>query len=161
MDLKNLYAILSSCTSQFRKGEEVVVNEGGGVTSTHIYMMPAVDEIDDPNIVKVDVHFVVIGVDKLEAEKHREELLAILRNWPTEAWGVQVAPITGEVSYITAGAVIGDQGAAFQLFALGEVLGFWKVLTPEVMGITGGLADQLAGAGMITISGLKVEDSQV
>ena len=50
---------------------------------------------------------------------------------------------------------IGDQGAAFELFALGKVLGIWDIITPEKLGATGDMARQMAGAGFIMCTGYR------
>jgi hypothetical protein len=55
-------------------------------------------------------------------------------------------------SYIAVGAWIGDQGQALLLFGLGEILRLWKVITPELLGFTGAVADDLAGNGMVMVN---------
>lgn len=165
-----LHEILRATTSQFRKGGVIegtpalaaALKAGVGVKdlpggSAHIYGIPHVSEAAGA-IEKVDCHFLVIGVNKAKALEHKNELLALLADWPTESWGQPTRPLTKDLNYIEVGAVIGDQGAAFCLFALGQVLGLWRVLTPEVvLGATGPDADRLAGMGFITISGLKLD----
>ena len=148
MNLDGLYAILRDTTVQLRKGEEVTEEQVGSVRRVDVYAMPHESEAEG-NLVKVDCHFVVVGVDKAKAEKHRDELIAILKTYPAQD------RLAGGPSYIEVGAEIGDQGAAFQLFALGEALGLWQVITPKTVGIAGAEADQLAGSGMVMISGFK------
>jgi hypothetical protein len=58
-------------------------------------------------------------------------------------------------SYIHAGAVFLSQDNAFQLFALGQVLGLWQIITPETFGITGDDASELAGSGFVMIDGFR------
>lgn len=99
----------------------------------------------------VDVEFMVVGVDKAKAETRRAELRAILDAWP------QPERLAGGPSYIEVGGVIGDQGAAFLLFALGKVLGLWGLITPASMGITGPDAREMAGAGFVMITGYRPE----
>ncbi len=172
MNLERLYQILKETTVQLRKGEAVegdpeLVNaikdlkEGddpknlpGG--SVHIYAMPHESELKK-DLEKVDLHFIVIGVDKAKAETYRVELISILKEWPSESWGSPVPKLEDGPSYIHAGGVVEDQGAALQLFALGQVLGFWKVITPATLGITGPLADQMAGIGHVMIDGFRPE----
>ena len=131
MNTTRLHAILRDCTMQLRKGDVVhgdkplvdAINAGqtenlpGGVVT--IDAMPHTDEVS--GIEKVDCHFLVIGVDKAKAETHRLELISILNNYP------KPARLAGGPSYIEIGAEIGDQGAAFQLFALGQVLGYYFI----------------------------------
>lgn len=129
-----------------RKGE-AVEREG---TATHIYAMPHVSEVkDDPEIETVDLELLTIGVKKSTAEFHKAELLDLLKTYP------QPERLAAGPSYIEVGAEIGDQGAAFQLFALGKTLGFWDVITPATLGITGPQARELAGQGMVMCTGLK------
>lgn len=170
MNTHRLHEILQATTSQFRKGEAIegtpalsaALKAGVGINdlpsgSAHIYAMPHVSGATD-TVEKVDCHFLVIGVDKAKALEHKSELLALLADWPIESWGQPTRQLTKELNYIEVGAVIGDQGAAFCLFALGQVLGLWRVLTPEVvLGVTGEAADRFAGLGFITISGLKLD----
>lgn len=148
MDLDGLHTILRDTTVQLRKGEKVIEERVGSVRRVDVYAMPHESEAED-NLVKVDCHFIVVGVDKAGAEQHRDELIAILKTYPAQD------RLAGGPSYIEVGAEIGDQGAAFQLFALGEVLGLWQVITPKTIGVTGTAADQLAGSGMVMISEFK------
>jgi len=71
---------------------------------------------------------------------------------------VEVNPLDGnEHSYIELGAWVGDQGVALMMMGLGELLGVWKLYTPQKMfpGIPNSLASQLAGSGYITIKAEK------
>lgn len=161
MNLNRLHEILAETTVQLRKGEEItgtpaLVEQikrgateltGGGVVE--IFAMPHQSEAP-ATIEKVDLEFLVVGVDRAKAEPLKDELLALLRTYP------QPERLAGGPSYIEVGAEIGDQGAAFQLFALGKVLGLWDVITPAKLGMTGDAARDLAGRGFIMITGLPV-----
>ena len=162
MDLDRLYEILQATTLQLRKGKEIEgdpkfvdaiknFKEGDDIdklpgSSADIYLMPHESQAKN-DVEKVDLHFLVIGVDKKMAETIKDELIAILKTYP------QPERLAGGPSYIEVGAEIGDQGAAFQLFALGKVLGLWNIITPESLGITGPEADEFAGRGFIMMSG--------
>ena len=170
MNLDRLRQILRETTVQLRKGAEIEgdpelvdavrnFREGDDIGkipggSVHIYAMPHESEAKN-GIEKVDCHFITVGVDKAKAEAHKEELVGILKDWPSEAWGNHIPKLEEGPSYIHVGGAIGDQGAAFQLFALGMVLGFWDIITPAKLGITGDRADQIAGRGLVMISGFK------
>jgi len=143
MDLDRLDQILDEVSILLRKGE--VVERHGGVTE--IYAMPHTSEA--PSLEKVDCHFIDVGVDKDKAEKYRDELISILKTYPNPE------RLEGGPSYIEVGGIIGSQDRALQLFAVGEVLKFWKVVTPEKLGITGAKANMLAGSGLVMISGFK------
>ncbi len=136
MDTKRLYEILS----------ETIVLFGDRETA---------DASKIEGLEKVDCHFMVVGVNKPRALEIKDELLKILAEWPSQAWGSSVPKLQEGPSYIHVGGVVGDQGAAFQLFALGQVLGFWNVLIPEKFGITGVQANELAGSGFVYIDGFN------
>jgi hypothetical protein len=160
---KKLFDILADCCGQFRKGpvyqgsphlveqmerglaegEEL---QGGGVLE--VYDMPPTNAIPEECEV-VDMHFVAVAVNKAKAERHRAELIALLDAYP------EPEQLAGGPSYIHVGGVIGDQGLAFELFALGKVLGLWSVITPATFGMTGMEADRAAGAGYIMCSGYR------
>lgn len=148
MNLDRLYKILNGTTVQLRKGEIVTEEEKLGLRVTTIDMMPRESEAHD-GIEKVDLEFLMIGVDKAKAEQNKAELISILKTYP------QPDRLAGGPSYIEVGAEIGDQGAAFQLFALGKVLGLWDVITPARMGFTGAEARQMAGSGFVMMTGFK------
>ncbi|MEK7452769.1 MAG: hypothetical protein AAB614_00890 [Patescibacteria group bacterium] len=164
MNINRLYQILRETTAQLRKGGEIegdpklvdaVKNfkEGDNIDklpggSVHIYAMPHESQTKD-GIEKVDLHFIVVGVDKAKAEHYKDELIAILKTYP------QPERLAGGPSYIEVGSEIGDQGVAFQLFALGKVLGLWDIITPEKFGLTGSEANEMASMGFVMISGFK------
>jgi len=64
----------------------------------------------------------------------------------------------GEHGYMELGGWIGDQGLAMQYMALGKILGLWQVMHPGMILDVNDLAqkqmaDQMAGAGMVSILG--------
>ncbi len=148
MNTDKLYQILGETTIQLRKGPEIEKDQIGPVEVVHIYMMPDASEMP-AGMEAVDVHFIIIGVDKAKAEARKADLIDILNHWP------QPDRLAAGPSYIEVGGVIGDQGAAFQLFALGKVLGLWGIITPATFGMTGTEADQAAGSGYIMMSGYR------
>lgn len=147
MNQYRLHTIINDCTTQFRHGDVVSQKHVGSVTVTTVDYMPHTSEAPD-TLEKVDVHFMTVGVDRARAEAHRVELIEILDRYPEHR-------LADGPSYIEVGGVIGDQGAALRLFALGQVLGFWTVITPATLGITGVDGDKLAGMGMVMTSGYK------
>lgn len=160
MKKDRLYQILNETTVQIRKGDVVhgshelveAINRRderlpGGVVS--IDMMPSDKEVK-PELERVDMQFLTIGVHRETAQKHKAELIALLNEYP------QPDRLAAGPSYIEVGAEIGDQGAAFQLFALGKVLGLWEVITPATLGFSGKKAEELAGIGYVMISGYKL-----
>jgi len=148
MNLDKLYVIIEDSTVQYRKGQEIEEKKIGGLKVVNVYAMPHKTEMKN-DLIEVDVHFMTIGVDKAKAEQHRKELISILKDYPDPD------RLAGGPSYIELGGVIGDQGSALRLFALGQVLELWTVITPKTLGIVGEEAQKLAGMGMIMISGFK------
>lgn len=160
MNTARLHEILRETTIELRKGEAITGTpelvkqiksgetelKGGGVVE--FFAMPHVSEARH-DLERVDLCFIEIGVDKAAAERHRDELISMLKAWPNPD------RLADGPSYIEVGAEIGDQGAAFQLFALGQVLGLWRVITPELLGLTGEAARQAAGSGYIMITGFR------
>jgi hypothetical protein len=146
MNLDRLYEILRHTTVQLRKGDVVTETKAGPVRVIQIDAMPHESEAL-PSLELVDMELLTIGVDKAEAAKHKAELISILDTYPNPA------RLQGGPSYIEVGAEIGDQGAAFQLFALGKVLDLWGIITPRTLGFSGDDAKHMAGTGFIMISG--------
>lgn len=110
------------------------------------------NQVPPPGVELVDCHM-QIPIDIEQANEHREELLAILSEWPHEAWGAEVPRLEEGPSYIHAGGVVGSQQLAFVLFAVGKVLGLWELVTPSTLGFEGGEADAMARRGLVMISG--------
>lgn len=150
MDLNRLHRILDETTVQLRKGEILTTSNAGPVLITTLDMNPSVADARD-DLELVDLEFLIVGVDKAHAETFRDELVAIMKTYPHQL------RLAGGPSYIEVGGVIGDQGAAFQLFALGKVLGLWNVMTPATLGFTGEEAKRMAGNGFVMMAGYKVD----
>jgi hypothetical protein len=150
MNISRLHEILAETTLQLRRGAEVEERiEPSGLRVKEIYGMPHESEAI-PTLEKVDVAFITIGVDRKAAEERKAELLALLNEYPDPE------ELAGGPSYISVGATIGDQGAAFQLFALGKVLGLWDVITPKSLGIDDPeTARRMAGAGYVMCTGYR------
>ena len=153
MDLNRLHEILRECTIQLRKGEPVTEADHGPVRVTTIDFNPP-ESAARSDLEKVDLCLLMVGVDKTKAEERKAELIDLLRTYPNPT------ELSGSPSYIHVGGTIGDQGAAFQLFALGKVLGLWDIITPETLHMTGQDAIDMAGNGAIWITGFRGEDHQ-
>lgn len=167
MNLDRLFAILDATTRQFRKGEAIEGTPALKQALTDALSQPeinlrdlpggVVDIFDMPHeseapahLTKVDVHFMVVGVDAEKAANAKDELVTLLGTYPDQTRFRQ------GLSYIDVGMEIGDQAAALRLYALGQVLGLWKVITPAVVGIRDPQqANQLAGKGFVMFSGFQ------
>jgi len=143
-----LIEICKEATIQLRKGDIVEKRTSGNIEVTEIYMMPHVSKASN-SLEKIDMEFITIGVNREIAEKNRQAFIEICESYP------RPDRLAAGPSYIEVGAEVGDQGLAFQMFAIGEVLGLWKVITPARLGIIGAESRQLAGSGFIMISGYK------
>jgi hypothetical protein len=63
-------------------------------------------------------------------------------------------PASGEISYLQMGAALDDQGIALQAMGMGDLLGAWRMLTPQrVFGdsIDSSMAQMMAGQGYVTV----------
>lgn len=121
MDRSKLFEILTETTIPLRKGEAVEEHTtSSGLRVTEIFMIPHETEAR-PDLEKVDMELLIIGVDKDKAEHRKAELIAVLNDYP------EPDQLASGPSYIEVGAAIGSQDAAFQLFALGKVLRLWNL----------------------------------
>lgn len=152
MPQQRLFQILDEVTTRYRKGPEEEIRQVGPVEVIDIYAMPHVDEAPEA-LAKIDVGVpMTVGVDKAAAEPLKDEVRRLI---------LEIAPNGAEdwrrgPSYIAVGGWLGSQDAAFALFALGEVLGFWHVVTPQKMGAKDEtLIREMAGAGYVMVSGLR------
>jgi hypothetical protein len=150
MDLERLYKIIRETTQEYRKGMETTVKESSELVVVEHYHMPHQTEAT-AGLELVDVHFMVVGVDKEKAKQVKPELVEILKTYPDQPRFMQ------GLSYIEVGGEIGDQGMALRLFALGKSLGLWDIITPESLGVTGQEAHSLAGMGFVMLDDVNLE----
>jgi hypothetical protein len=145
--------MLDKTTKEFRKGEEVEESIYGGVGVggfgvVDIYAMPHVSTAKGLEL--VDCVFIVVGVDNAMADIVKDDLIGLLNDYPNPD------RLAAGPSYMEVGAVLDSQDYALRLFALRQVLGLWKVITPGTMGVVeASIARQMAGSGFIMISGYK------
>lgn len=110
-----------------------------------------------PGVEVVDV-FMMVPLDAKKVHGYAEEMIELLKMWPSETFGSPVPLLGEEISYIIAGAVLGSQNQAFMLFAFGKLLEWWDILDPcTMLGFDKNSpeARELAGAGLISISGYR------
>lgn len=148
MNMDRLYEILRETTIQLRTGEAFTETNVGPVHMITIDNNPHESEAR-PDLEKVDLLLMTVGVDKAKAEGHRAEVAALLADWPDRSM------LGRGPSYIHLRGVLGDQGTAFQLMALGTVLGFWDIITTQSMGATRQEAIDAARRGWVMISGFR------
>ncbi len=105
--------------------------------------------------VLVDMEIARLAINRARAAEIRDELKAILALYPGTFYP-DATPLERGPSYTEVGAVVGSQRTAFALFAMGEALGFWQILTPKKMfgpDFDDQLSREMMGMGYITIDG--------
>ncbi|MBU0534911.1 hypothetical protein KKC62_01960 [Patescibacteria group bacterium] len=117
----------------------------------HDLLMGCLSEKEDsPDTTVVQIHNLKVAVNTPKAQANKDSLKQLLAGYEGPH------ALSEGPSYIEVGAVIGSQRTAFILFAVGKALGFWDVITPATLGITGKDANDLAGSGMIMLSGCNL-----
>lgn len=124
-----------------------------------------IDSVENPEEHQPEGHTIDMHFFKVAATRNptKEEFLEALQNtkgnYNCES---MIYLLDGkEHSYLQVGAEIGDQGLSFKLFALGELLGVWKVITPRRMMddiLDDDTLGKMAGSGLITIKTESSED---
>lgn len=135
---------LHAVTTVYRKGLESTRRDINGILVTDVYGYPPIPT----GIEVVDMHFVAVAVFKDQA------LIA----WPEIEKSLIAYPnperLDSGPSYIELAWSLGiEQETAFRLMAIGAALRKWTIITPATFGIEGPSADDLAGKGMVMISG--------
>lgn len=138
--------ILRECCQEFRKTEEPITEERhGNLNVVTIHHPNSVSEMPDVFDKRIDTHFYVVGVNTQKANEYRDEIIQIMRDYPTLDRLVQ-GP-----SYIEVGGEMGDQGIAMTTFAVLEAIGLADIMTPAKLGMTGPQADEMAGRGFVML----------
>jgi len=153
MNSRSLYEIVEETTKIFRKGSEIERKNSKGLEVVEIYGYPPTSESEAENLMNlemIDMIFINVEVNKELAEKSRRELEIILDNYP------QPERLRGGPSYIELAPNLGaEQETALRLMALGKVLGYWDIMSGKTLGLTDQEAKELAGQGLLMISGYK------
>lgn len=150
---ERLYALLEDTTTVVRKDDDPVVSERqvGQLQVTEVLGYPTSDEAAlEDDTAKVDLVFVDIAVDRKKVERQREAFQEVV--------DVYLEPdrLVQGPSYIEIAGVLGvEQETAFRFMAVGEVLGYWQVVSGKTLGLDDATAKQMAGQGILMISGLK------
>jgi hypothetical protein len=147
-----LTRLITETTTPYRKGDEVREQAVGGLRVTTIDAMPALptdQPMSEMPADLVDVHFVWVAVQRATAEARKPELMGLLAMYP------DLDKLAHGPSYIELGGVLGDQGLALRLIALGGFLRLWRVMIPATFGVTGPRADEMAGQGFVMCTGWR------
>lgn len=95
----------------------------------------------------VDCHFVMVAVNPVQAEAHRQDFIELLESFPNQK-KLQDGP-----SYKHIASIVGDDMTALRVFGLGQTLGLWNVMLPDQFGVDPELADEVADLGLIVTTG--------
>ena len=152
MDSDKLYKIIRKTTRVYRKGEPVQRKQIGNLKVVELFGYEHTTNVPKAdNFEKVDMVFVDVVVDKSQAEKCKDELQRILIEYP------QPEKLAGGPSYIELSPNCGlEQDGGLRLMALGKVLGLWDVISGKTLGMDDTEAREMAGMGLLNISGYKV-----
>lgn len=151
MDIDALYSIMSTCVCTFRKGDPVVRFEENGVATVIYTDMPHISDAPDFRPTKlIDVYFFWVAIDEEKATPFKSAFYHAVKS---AAGMLQRGP-----SYIAIGGEMGDQTAGLCAMALGQYFGFWRVVTPSMLGLEGKRAEHAAGLGYVMISGFKEQE---
>jgi hypothetical protein len=147
-NVARIHEILAQTCTEYRKGAAMVErNPEGGIRSVEFFNMPAAPTEGNAGEDLIDMHFIIVGVDREPAKSIRDELFGLLQ--PARDM------LDAGASYITIGDWLGEQNAALCLMALGSHLEFWRVVTPATLGFEGRYADHVAGVGYLFVSGFR------
>ena len=133
------------------------VSQTGDVRVVEVMAFPEAPEdavhgtFADTPVARADVHFVEITPTADFPD--REELIEAVRGalGQGEWTPMEANDLAGGPSYITLGGWLGSQDLALMLIGAVELADIAKAITPETLGITGGLANQMAGNGFVML----------
>jgi hypothetical protein len=151
-------------TMERRSGEpEVRTSQAGGVAVTEVFGFPEApaDAVHKgftetpPDRARADVHFVEIAPTADFPD--REELIEAVRGalGQGEFATMDAHDLAGGPSYMALGGWLGSQDLALMLIGAVELAGIADAITPEKLGMTGEIADQMAGSGLVMLGPSK------
>jgi hypothetical protein len=149
--MESLYEILNKTTQVYRKGDLISEKKLDNVNIVEIYNYPALNKNFDTKLYeKVDMIFVDVLVDKIQAEKYKTNLENVLKNY-SEPKRLSQGP-----SYIELAPNLGlEQEGGLRVMALGKVLGLWNIMSGKTLGMDDDQSLQMAELGLLNISGYK------
>lgn len=146
-----LKEIIESCTQEFRPARELPYKNYWGV-SLKVEDLPC-ESKSDKKTAKIDCGFIIVGINQEIAMKNKKELEIILEEYFQKH--LIHGPLFTEFSLI----LDGDQNLALRLFALGESLEFWRIVTPERLKLKEKEAEIMLSNGIVFIQGYKSQYS--
>lgn len=143
-------------TQGYRKGDVITERTTeGGMKVIEVYGYPPKPEHER----LIDLHFIWVGGVEGNSPEHLRDLFEAALEYKNGEFGaIDRDRAKGGPSYIEWGGWLGSQDIALQMLGLGELLGWWEVVTPERLGMPPDVADMMAGQGMIMNAGLKEQE---
>lgn len=119
-----------------------------GVPEVLLKNIPPKEEyVEEPHLELVNCYLLSVAVSKFRAEEIRREFLDALDT------GDSPDVLSTGPSYKHLVPLLGDAMSVLQLFAVGQCLQLWQVLTPEDFNIEPEARDAAALLGMVNITG--------
>lgn len=148
MDMKRLMEALKDSTCLISKGES---------TRKRLSKIPSllwglITDQSDPDVEKlecIDCQFITVGVNRTQAEKHRNDFLKFLEEYPDPV------RLADGPTYKHMASVVGDEMLALRVFGLGQTLGIWDVILPSQLGVDPVLVEEAADLGLIVTTGYQ------
>jgi len=154
VDKSRLLKVLNNSTCLISKGESTKRKMPGiPVLLWGLMISPTDPHVDQ--LEQIDCQFVVIGVNREQAELHRTEFIEFLESYP-EPKKLEDGP-----TYKHLASIVGDDMTALRVFGLGQTLGLWNVLLPDQLGVDPEIADEAADLGLIVTTGYKSRQLEV
>jgi hypothetical protein len=146
MDKARLMEMLGDATCLISKGDRTKQKLPGIPVLLWGLMISAVDPGVE-QLDQVDCQFVVVGVNREQAEKHRAEFIEFLETYP------EPQKLADGPTYKHMATIVGDDMTALRVFGLGQTLGLWNVILPDQLGVDPELVDEAADLGLIVATG--------
>jgi len=151
----SLYNILNETTKVYRKGDAISTRTSEDIGVVELFGYPSTDT--SSNVIskdakdlyeKVDMVFINVVVDKNKAEMYKSNIENILKDYPDHlrlAQGPSYIELSPNLDL--------EQEGGLRLMALGKVLGLWSVISGKSLGLSDAESLNLAGMGLLNISG--------
>lgn len=148
MDKARLMEVLNDSTCLISKGASTH-RKMPGIPVLLWGLMLSLTDPSAAQLEQVDCQFVVVGVNRQQAELHRQEFIEFLESYPDPK------RLSDGPTYKHLATIVGDDMTALRVFGLGQTLGLWDVVLPGQLGVDPELADEAADLGMIVTTGYQ------
>jgi hypothetical protein len=150
---EKVFSLVNETTTILRKDSDPITSERkeGNLVIHEVLGFPTASETETAENTKtIDLVFFDVAVNLDKAENNRTRFKEIIDSYP------EPDRLEGGISYIQIAGTIGvEQQTALSFMALGEVLGFWKIITGKTLELNEEESRELAGNGFIMTNGCK------